>query len=541
MKRIISIVAAASMLFGAASCQREPIPGKEGDSKVTFNVVVPDETVATRSISDGKTVDQLVWEVYVDNKEVYSGVVNESTINPYTGGRQFVLEIGLVSNLKYDILFWAQKSGENNDKNNYYYTEDLRNVHINKNAVSNLEECDAFYGRIRNFETGENIATQNTVTLKRPFAQVNFASSPKDWEKAKPFVNVYTDGVEAGLRSKVVFSNVYKAFNVMEADVTGRTYSMTFEYNLSPASLDGNSYYNVDGNNYINHNGANYGWIAMNYVFAPKDGATIDKVTASFVHSKNTAETALVKEVVSVPFKQNYRTNILGEIFTGGNKFTVIVDPSFANPDYTLAEPLMLAFEHGGRITLNTDLDLPSPLVLTGNKELTLDLNGKKISTTRDMWNTNEGIWSMISVQDGAKLTIVDSKGNGSIEAKANDSYVFDVRGGAELNIEGGKYVGNISAVYVVEGTANIKGGHYSLIQLAEPSNGGDERFTLNCVDANYKNQTAKIFVTGGSFVNYNPANNLAEGANTNFVTAGTVSFVEADGKTTYTVSPVSE
>ena len=51
----------------------------------------------------------------------------------------------------------------------------------------------------------------------------------------------------------------------------------------------------------------------------------------------------------------------------------------------------------------------------------------------------------------------------------------------------------------------------------------------LNCYDANRKAGTAKIIVTGGTFVNFNPADNYAEGEHTNFVAPGYVSV-----KTTY-------
>ena len=527
------------MVFGAASCQKE-LATQKGDCKVSFNVVIPDE-VATKAISDGKSVDELVWEVYTtsDNKRVYNGTVSTSTVNA-NNQTQFVLELNLVSNIEYNLLFWAQKSGTG-----YYYTSNLHDVYArygsNITTVSNDENRDAFFGSLQKFNPGANVATHNTVTLKRPFAQINFASSPSDWAKAEPFINdVWENNKRHGLLSKVTLKDMYTRFNVLEGDVVGSNNTeVVFDYYMSPASMDGDSY-NWDANNYISYNGVSYGWTAMNYVFAPKDGTTSSKVTAEFVHGKNDAETALVKEVFSVPFKQNYRTNILGEIFTGGNKFVVVVDANFNNPTYTIAEPLMLAFEHGGHIVLNATLDLPSALVLKGGKELTLDLNGYTITTTRDFWDEEDKVWSMVSAQDGAQLTIVDSKGNGAIIAKENDAYVFDVRGGSTLNIEGGKFVGNITAVQVENGTANIKGGHFSLAQLAPIAYGGDARFTLNCIDDAYRNNTAKINVTGGSFVNFNPADNLAEGAGTRFVpTEGyTVSEeVGTDGKTTYTVT----
>lgn len=47
------------------------------------------------------------------------------------------------------------------------------------------------------------------------------------------------------------------------------------------------------------------------------------------------------------------------------------------------------------------------------------------------------------------------------------------------------------------------------------------DEFVLNCYDAHYKNGTAKIVVTGGTFEHFNPADCQAEGANTNFCADG--------------------
>ena len=549
------------MIFGAASCQKESLLGKKGDSVVRFSVEVPAD-VTTKAISDGLTVDELVWEVYDHdtNKELYSGKVSESSI--VNGKRQFVLELNLVSNLTYDLLFWAQKSGQK-----HYDTDDLKHVeayynneryynhglngHYYAPSPANDETRDAFYGSLKGYQTGGNVATEKTVTLKRPFAQINFASSPTDWERAKPFINNGENGnPHHGLKSQITLTNMYTVFNVYDGDVKGdATKTITFAYDLAPASQDGDSY-NYDKDNWITYEGSKYGWAAMNYVFAPANGATSNSLVAEFVHSKNAAgESALKKTIENVPFKQNYRTNILGEIFTGGNKFTIIVDGSFNKPDpgYTLADPLMIAFENGGDIILNDDVELSSALLIKDKKNLILDLNGHTITVNpeKNFWSVENSIWAVMSVQGGATLTIKDSKGGGAIRAKENDSYLFDVRDkNSTLNIEAGTFVGNISAVYVKQGTANIKGGNYSLMQLSEPNNGGDERFTLNCFDENYAAGTAKINVTGGSFYNFNPSNNLAEGPATSFVPATGYEIrsttLDAAGKCTYTVVPAA-
>ena len=60
------------------------------------------------------------------------------------------------------------------------------------------------------------------------------------------------------------------------------------------------------------------------------------------------------------------------------------------------------------------------------------------------------------------------------------------------------------------------KGGTYSVQQKYPDSAKGDE-FVLNCYDANRANGTARINVTGGTFKNFNPADNKAEGEGNNF------------------------
>ena len=62
-------------------------------------------------------------------------------------------------------------------------------------------------------------------------------------------------------------------------------------------------------------------------------------------------------------------------------------------------------------------------------------------------------------------------------------------------------------------------------------------KFTINKYDSS---SSAKITVTGGTFVNFNPADNTADGAGTNYVAEGytVVSQAQADGDIWYTVVP---
>lgn len=165
-------------------------------------------------------------------------------------------------------------------------------------------------------------------------------------------------------------------------------------------------------------------------------------------------------------------------------------------------------------LTISADLATSKEIKVNGSK-VTINANGKTVANTADIWTDND--WSLVSAQGGAALTV---KGNGTFKAKENDCYAVDVRDGSEFVIEDGTFIGNVHAVYVLEGTAYIKGGFYSVQQKYPDANKANE-FVLNCYDANRANGTAKIIVTGGTFVNFNPANCQAEGANTNFVAEG--------------------
>lgn len=167
----------------------------------------------------------------------------------------------------------------------------------------------------------------------------------------------------------------------------------------------------------------------------------------------------------------------------------------------------------------NTVVKLTSDIVVTEStivsKNIVIDLNGHTIKNTEDIWNEDAKIWSLISVRNGGILTLLDSSefGNGTLLAKENDCYAVDVRNGGMLVIESGTYIGNISSVYVHAGTAYINGGYYKIQQTISGANGYEQ--TINCYDANFKNGTAKVIISGGSFYNFNPTD-AAEPADCN-------------------------
>ena len=199
----------------------------------------------------------------------------------------------------------------------------------------------------------------------------------------------------------------------------------------------------------------------------------------------------------------------------------------------TLAEAVATA-KDGDTVKLLDDVDLTETLIIR-DKTITLDLNGKTISNSTDIWNESTYSWSLISVRDNGVLTIDDIVGGGTLKAKENDCFTLDVYAydtknveNTRLTVNAGNYIGNISAVYAFTGKVTINGGHFSIQQ--KESGSDPYRLTLNCYDSSYTAGRAGFTVNGGMFENFDPRNNLAEGAGTSFVAEGVGIDKNADG-----------
>ena len=132
----------------------------------------------------------------------------------------------------------------------------------------------------------------------------------------------------------------------------------------------------------------------------------------------------------------------------------------------------------------------------------------------------------------------LEVNGEGTIHAEGAYGLWNNATAG-KIVINGGNIEAQTHAVYAENGVIEINGGTFKLTNAdtAERDTNGNLRFLINCLDKNYKAGTAKIIVKGGKFYEFDPANNVAEGANTNFVAEGYHSVMsEEEGKRVYTV-----
>lgn len=509
--------AAVAVIAGACAKESEQLAGP---SNVTFEVSTPE--IATKAIGDGMTATKLYYQVFdADGNAIEGlGVQNKDLVSGKT-----TVSFQLIKDQTYNFIFWAQTA-----ETGYYIIDEAEGLKkitadYTTHKGANDENRDAFFA----VEKGLKITgpVSKTIELKRPFAQVNIGTNDelKAGTTTAPAINL------TGATSKVVIKGIPTVFAPLattpETMLTGAT-DVTFMSAAVPTEK-------------LVVKGVEYNYLAMNYVFAPAKGTVCDL----------TAEFALVGRAPiplsspATPIKRNYRTNILGKLLTSSADFNIEVDPGFGGDEEVNLESikneasLRALFATGGTAKLAADLILDKSVAVTPGKEVTLDLNGKTISNTEDLWRGDPYYdWALLSVRADGSLTI---KGTGVLKAKENDCYAVDVQDGGKLVIEDGTYVGNAHAVYVYEGTAEIRGGKYSIQQKS--SNPDPYGYVLNCYDKNRENGIAKIIVSGGEFEKFNPADCVAEGAHTNFLAPGYKSTKVGDSYvvTKENVTPVAD
>ena len=148
-----------------------------------------------------------------------------------------------------------------------------------------------------------------TIELHRPFAQLNFGADIMDTSFG-PVVVTDTHITVSGLATTF---NTLKGLG--EAESKG---AVTFTAKrLATDEL-------------LETNGRKYTWVTMDYMLMMGDQDLVE------VDAKLGVENMLdyvSHSLTNVPLKKNFRTNIVGNLFTTDAKLNIIVEPGFNQPD----------------------------------------------------------------------------------------------------------------------------------------------------------------------------------------------------------------
>ena len=483
MKKLFAL---AALVLGLASCQTEPeglgvVTGGEIDTVVTVSL-----PAATRSSEDSglanvdaATYDlRYILEVYDVNsnnlrvlREVKPYEVTETTVT---------FPVRLIAGRDYKFVVWADFVANGSNDDNHYYTQGgLYNVTVIDNAwTANTEARDAY----TSFVVVENYSGTQSINLEltRPFGKLRVVTTDID---ALRYINALPTAVEFQYAAE---AKVYTSFNALTGEA-GTEASKTFEYDLT-------NVYNEDLEN------GNKQTLFADYLFVGAKQTLTTKFYMQVSHAYGAKKTAY-SFVNDAPIVRNQLTTVIGSILTDANNVEVKVENEFAAKNTILD-----VFENGGEYTLTENIELPANNLIV-KKDVVLNLGDYTINAGKpdsaEMTGTDI---AAITVVDGATLTI---EGAGTIQGTEYGVYVKN----GNVVIKGGNFVAGTSAVQVYNGTATIEGGKF------EATN--SDVYVVNCIDANWKNGTANVAIKGGEFKNFNPANNAAEGANTNFCAEG--------------------
>ena len=516
-KYFYSLFASAAMVMGISSCSQEAVIENSAASddlvEVTFTTDLEGAN-ASRAIGDGTTAKYLYFGAYLEeqdanNAKTYDYLETLKPTNAPADGspiefvdKKATVKLRLVKGQTYRFLFWAQSTTDET-----YYDVDFENHKVTVNygdnvKAANNEARDAFYV-VKTYKISGPLT--ETITLKRPFAQVNVGIPVGELAEAKNQTIELT-------KSDFTFNDIPNVLEVFEGAVSGEV-DVTYTSAAIPESNKEDQVGDLK-----NVKGVDYEYIAMNYILA---GATESSITSTSFTVYTDSKAINTYTVPNLPVTRNWRTNIIGNIMSDA-EFNIVIDPIFVDdhnyPENTVTD-IKQAAKNGGRVVLEKDEIINEPL--TVNAHMVIDLNGKTLTYNRPDTENTSAI--LFRVENGGSLTF---EGVGAVEsegyvASANAGGKIFANGNANFTSEGTTiFQANGGEVYVKAGRYEVKSATYGTT------------YTLNHVDAQKNNGI--IEVTGGSFFNFDPADNAAENPKMSFVKSGYASFKRSAGGNNY-------
>ena len=322
-KSLLLVAAAVTALFSA--CSGDELANTnvaDGNMvNVSFSANL-DQVMPTRSVageSDGTAATRLYVAVYNADKQLIPAI---SHIGTDANGQDFVNVSGktatvnfqLVKGQTYSFVFWAQNPNATDGAVVFSPADGKVTVDYSK-ITANDETLDAFTAHVNDLTvTG---AAQQAVTLKRPWAQVNYGSALSDWNAAS------AAGITVA-KSKVTVNNVYTTLNALTGEVVGEatTTDVVLAANTIPASATPARTLTVSG--------TEYKYIGLNYLLVGNEGQqSLIKADLEIQKADGTVINTLAFS--NVPVQRNYRTNIVGNLLTSQTQFSITLDPNYDN------------------------------------------------------------------------------------------------------------------------------------------------------------------------------------------------------------------
>lgn len=393
-KKLLKSFAAAAMSVLAIACAKEQVGPVEGAMvEATFSVDVPG-VIGTKA-GEGTKATKLYYQVFDAEGAPVTGLpMQVKDIHVST-----TVNFQLIKDQTYNFVFWAQTA-----EAGYYTVTDLRTITANyEGKNSNDENFDAFFAVEKAITINGPIT--KTVTLKRPFAQINVATTGV-LKAGENTVNVDFTGAT----SAVTVKDVPTVFSPLTDELSSPVNALQFASAAIP-----------EGNFAVTGSTETYKYLAVNYVFAPVDGTVYDVEAALNVAGKD-----VTVKVPSVPAKRNYRTNIYGNLLTTTADFNVEIDPGFAGEEnispiivngvaYQTLDAAVAAAKTGEQTIIALSQDMAGNGVKTiKGQDVVIDLGGHTFDIDGSLVGSTGTETSGFQLLKGSKVTFK----NGTLKSK---------------------------------------------------------------------------------------------------------------------------
>ncbi len=316
MKRIFYFIMAAVVC--AAACQKvdqlEQIGAK---SEVAFEVALPG-ALGTKAIADGEKALVLYYATYTDEGKMIPSLSNTDQ-GVAVSGKTATIRLQLVKDLNYDVVFWAQAQ----ECTAFAFDWENAQMTVSYDGAANDDYRDAFYAVRQDLKVTDGLL-EETVTLYRPFAQINFGAA--DYQSVVDYYD--QTSVDAGMQSALVSAEVPNTLNLLTEGLGNET----AEANFALAAIPNDP-------RLLEVNKVGYKYVSMNYILAPKgtEPAMLSSITANFQYTEGNINRSI--EVKNVPYLRNHRTNIIGNFFTEIAIMNIVLDEIFEKPDFNIIDP----------------------------------------------------------------------------------------------------------------------------------------------------------------------------------------------------------
>lgn len=296
-RKFMALALGAMILTG---CSQDDELNNAEQALVTYNVSVGTDAQTRAGGEPALAVNKMICAVFENGTELRRDIVDvdaqgKATYTP-----------ALFKNIDYKIVFWA------------YYTDgtdvcydmtNLNAIKVNENFDKGVFETDAnkdAYTAVEEINLSTTTVSEKSVTLGRPFAQVNVLTTTADWDNAVELKSTPTS-------TTLTLSGYSDVYNALTGTWSGDASSLSL--NAAPDTVT----YSIGT--------AQYYFLASEYVFGNGNA------TCNIVVKDNNSKEIYTKQVNDMPLNVNTRTNMYGRLLTGDVTYSLSVEKGFSAND----------------------------------------------------------------------------------------------------------------------------------------------------------------------------------------------------------------